>query len=157
MPDIRRHSGSRLAVEREVVAADLGDLVVLDSRVPADATIRLDLVLESIPDGVVVTGSVDAAFEAVCRRCLGEVRGELHQDLREIFETHPPEGETYPIGQDEVDLEPMVREAVLLGLPAAPLCSDDCRGPVPEAFEEGDPDPQPDPRWAALEGLDFDQ
>ena len=55
----------------------------------------------------------------------------------------------------------MVRDAVLLALPLAPLCGDDCRGPAPEAFPTGvgdddRPGPLADPRWAALAELDFE-
>jgi uncharacterized protein len=153
--DIRRHPGSRLEVDRHVPGRDLGPLTLLDTRVPEDGDITVDLVLESIPDGIVATGVIEAPYEATCRRCLESVEGSVRQDVREIFATSPVEGETYPLGQDEVDLEPLVREQVLLSLPAAPLCSEDCKGPVPEAFEEGDPEPEPDPRWAALDDLDL--
>ena len=157
--DLRKRPGSRVDVEREVPARDLGDLEVIDTRVLPEDSIALDLTLESIPDGVVVTGSVEVPYAATCRRCLGDVRGTMHADVREIFESHPTEGETYPIGQDEIDLEPLVRETVLLGLPPAPLCSEDCKGPVPEAFAGDEPEAErePDPRWAALEDLDFDR
>jgi uncharacterized protein len=78
----------------------------------------------------------------------------------EIFQPDASEGETYPIVGDRIDLEPLVREAVLPALPLAPLCSAGCEGPVPEAWV-GDEDPDldeqgerpPDPRWAALDAL----
>jgi uncharacterized protein len=83
-------------------------------------------------------------------------------DLSEVFEARPTPGETYPIQGDDIDLEPVVRDAVLLHLPLAPLCGDDCRGPAPDAFpavpadvagaESGDA-PVRDPRWAALDVL----
>jgi uncharacterized protein len=153
--DIRRHPGSRLEVERVVRGRDLGTLAVLDTTVPPDADITVDLVLESISDGIVATGRIEAPYEATCRRCLGTVEGSVRQEVREIFARDPVEGETYPLGQDEVDLEPLVREQVLLSLPAAPVCSEDCKGPVPEAFAAADPEPERDPRWAALDDLDL--
>ena len=80
--------------------------------------------------------------------------------LSEVFEPHPVDGETYPIEGDEVDLEPVVRDGVLLHLPLAPLCRPDCPGPAPEAFptmvegEDGEVsdedlsgEPARDPRW----------
>jgi uncharacterized protein len=83
-----------------------------------------------------------------------------------VYEPHPTPGETYPIDGDDLDLEPLVRDAVLLHLPLAPLCREDCRGPAPEVFPavvagegEGGPDdetddgPPRDPRWAALDVL----
>jgi uncharacterized metal-binding protein YceD (DUF177 family) len=51
----------------------------------------------------------------------------------------------------------MVRDAVLLALPLAPLCQEACAGPEPEAHPLGaDDDLRPDDRWAALEQLKFD-
>jgi uncharacterized protein len=98
--------------------------------------------------------------------------GSSTAEVREIFERHPTEGETYPLGDELVDLEPMVRDAALLVLPLAPLCKDDCLGPAPDAFparvepEGGDEadetdeadgeEPPTDPRWAALDQLKFD-
>jgi len=74
------------------------------------------------------------------------------------------EGETYLLAENEVDLEPMVRETVLLNLPVAPLCSEDCAGPDPDRFPttvvvEPDPDEPPpaDPRWAALSEITFNE
>ncbi len=97
--------------------------------------------------------------------------------------THPTEGETYALDRDVVDLEPLVRDAVLLSLPLAPLCANDCQGPAPEAFPaiveddvavvspqpgslraDADADaadleeePRRDPRWAALDQLRLDE
>lgn len=166
--ELLRHPGSRLDVQRVVSAADLGDLVVGTSRVEADSEVAVDLVLDSQPDTIVASGTVSALWTGECRRCLEPVVGELHQDVREVF-GEVPEGEAdtgdyYPLDLDQVDLEPLVRDAVLLSLPVAPLCGPDCKGPVPEAFVEGEDEPAddapeatPDPRWAALDALDFDQ
>jgi uncharacterized protein len=79
-----------------------------------------------------------------------------------VFEVRPVDGETYPIEGDEVDLEPVVRDAALLHLPLAPLCRPDCEGPAPDVFPtrvEGDAtddEPARDPRWAALDELRLD-
>ena len=170
--DLLRHPGTRLDVLRVVPASDLGDLVVGASRVDPDADVSVDLVLESQPGTVVAAGTIEAVWDGGCRRCLGDVVGELRAEVREVFgdasEGAPDEGDFYPLLGDQGDLEPLVRDAVLLTLPVAPLCGPDCRGPVPEAFadpadddEEEDADgsgeaPR-DPRWAALDALDFDQ
>ena len=81
--------------------------------------------------------------------------------MQEIFENAPTEGETWPIDDERIDLAPMVREAALLALPLAPLCTDDCAGPEPDRFPTGAPDdeegePPRDERWAALDALEFD-
>jgi uncharacterized protein len=122
-------------------------------------------VLESIEGGVCAEGVVTAHWRAECRRCLEPVEGTLRAEVREVFEAHPTEGETYPLASEELDLEPMVRDAVLLGLPLAPLCRQACAGPAPESFptvvpgaevpDEAARRPR-DPRWAALDELRFE-
>ena len=117
------------------------------------------ITLESILDGALtVTGRVTAPWAGECRRCLREVKGELVAELREVFEPRAIEGETYPLLGDRADLEPMLRDAVLLTLPLAPLCEDACAGPDPEAHPvsvQGDAPAEPDSRWAALRDLDL--
>jgi uncharacterized protein len=89
------------------------------------------------------------------------VRGEAVAEVREVYERHPTEGETYPLDGDEVDLEPLLRDAVLLALPIAPLCDEACGGPEPEAYRVAsaasgaadEPGRPADPRWAALDQL----
>jgi uncharacterized protein len=75
-----------------------------------------------------------------------------------VFEPDPVEGETYPLGREDLDLGPAVREALALALPLAPVCRDDCPGADPEAHPvvTEDDAPAADPRWAALDGLRFD-
>jgi uncharacterized protein len=114
--------------------------------------------VEAVLDGAVtVTGSVTAPWMGACRRCLREVAGELVAEVREVFEAHPTEGETYRLQLDRLDLAPMVRDAVLLSLPLAPLCRPDCPGPDPGEHPVGAPRAASpgtrDPRWAALDGL----
>lgn len=169
--DLLRHPGARLDVLRVVPASDLGELVVGASRVEADADVALDLVLESQPGTVVASGEVVTLWTGECRRCLEPVVGEVRAEVREVFgderEGDPDEGDFYPLDTDQVDLEPLARDAILLNLPVAPLCGPDCRGPVPEAFADDEPEvaeddedggePPRDPRWAALDALDFDQ
>jgi uncharacterized protein len=159
--ELRRRPGTQRDVH---VAAPLPGLRITGAQVPEDAELVVDAVLESIEGAVTVSGTVQVPWTAECRRCLEEIGGIATVELSEVFEVHPVEGETYPIEGDEVDLEPVVRDAALLHLPLAPLCRPDCEGPAPEAFPttvEGDgsePDAEPgrDPRWAALDALRFD-
>jgi uncharacterized protein len=156
--DLLRHLGSHLEVE---AAAELPGLATSTAAVPDDGEVRLTASVESTANGrVSVTGRVRAPWVGECRRCLRPVEGELVADVAEVFETTPVEGETYPLVDELIDLEPMVRDAVLLALPLAPLCGDDCRGPRPDDFPvepvqaEPEPDGPPrDPRWAALDQL----
>jgi uncharacterized protein len=166
--DLRRQPGTRRRVEREVA---LDGLAVSTARVPDGGLVTVDLELEALSGGLVATGTVTVPWEGDCRRCLEPVRSSTTAEVREIFEPRAVEGETYPLGDDLVDLEAMVRDAALLALPLAPLCGPDCRGPAPEAFpaavegdepgpvDEGDDGGEagpPDPRWAGLDALRFD-
>jgi uncharacterized protein len=163
--DLVRHLGSRKPVTRTARFEHLG---ISTASVPPDEDVAIDLALESIANGIVAEGTVTVPWVGDCRRCLREIRGTAVSELREIFDRHPVEGETYPFDGEVVDLEPMVRDAMLLALPLAPLCGPDCRGPAPTDFPatvEGDEpaadggagdEPARDPRWAALDQLDLD-
>ena len=146
----------------ESVAAPLGGLAVVASRVPDDAPVRLEGQLQSVNEGIVLKGTVRARWEGECRRCLRPVGGELAADVLEVFEAEPTEGETSKLDGVKIDLEPLVREAVLLDLPLAPLCRDDCGGLCPECgalrdeVDCGHGGGDVDPRWGALQELRFD-
>ena len=114
-----------------------------------------------------MTGTLHVSWVGECRRCLEPTGGVADVDVREIYERSAVEGETFELDGDQVDLEPMAREQVLLALPLAPLCDDACVGPAPDQFPatverdahepDGDDDrPAGDPRWAALDALNFD-
>ena len=158
--DILRRPGSS---RHEVVEAPLERLSVIDTHMPEGSTVVVDVRLESVNEGVVATGTVKAPWEGLCRRCLEPVTGTLQAEVLEVFEAEPTEGETQLLDGDRIDLEPVAREAVLLGLPMAPLCAEDCRGLCPTCgadLRDGDCDcapPAADPRWAGLEGLSFDE
>ena len=161
--ELRRRPGTQRDVR---VAAPLPGLAITGARVPDGAEVQLEGVLEAVEGGITLTGTVRSPWSAECRRCLDDVTGTLEVALAEVFEPRPTPGETYPIDGDDVDLEPVLRDAVLLHLPLAPLCREDCPGPAPEAFPaivsdadderepgaDGPPPPR-DPRWAALDLL----
>jgi uncharacterized protein len=163
-----RQPGTRRPLQREV---PLDGLAVAGVEVDADTGVGIDLVLEAIGDDVVAAGTLSIPWISECRRCLTPVSGRTEADLREVFQPRPVEGETYALGEGTVDLEPMLRDAVLLALPLAPLCAEDCAGPAPDRFpavagNHGGPDsdadpsspaePPRDPRWAVLDELRFD-
>ncbi len=158
--DLLRNPGQR---RDESLESLLGDLRVLGSEVPPEAPVRLDVHLESVNEAVVVRGAAAVAWVGECRRCLGQVKGTLSAPILEIYETHPTEGETQPLLGDTIDLEPVAREAVLLGLPLAPLCRGDCAGLCPRCGADRNDSPcdctsdLPDPRWSALDDLRLDE
>ena len=139
------------------------DLLLETAEVTA-TQLHIDLQLEVAGEELVAQGSITVEWNGPCRRCLERQDGATPIELREIFQRSPIEGETYPLAENDVDLEPMVRETVLLNLPVAPLCSADCAGPDPSRFPTSvvvdlDPEAEPpaDPRWAALSELTFDE
>lgn len=156
--EIRRHLGSRLPVQRSLEAHGLS---LSDVAVPDGADLVLDATAESIADGIVLTGSVAVPWVGSCRRCLEPVTGQSVVEVREIYETHPTDGETWPMANDQIDVGPLMHDTSLLALPLAPLCSGDCQGPSPDAYpavtggDDDHQDPGLDPRWAALDELEF--
>ena len=131
--------------------------------VPEGAEAECDVTLESFPGGVMVSGTIVAPWQGLCRRCTAPVGGDLRIAVRERFvdEARLEDGlddEAYPIADDRLDLGPMVREAVELELPLAPLCREDCRGLCPVCgtdrnVETCDCVAPRDPRWANLDVL----
>lgn len=155
--ELRRHTGTRRRVRTTV---DIDDVGVGEAAIVGG--LEVDVVVEAVTEGVVAAGSVRGSWSAPCRRCLTPIESDFEVDVHEIFEAHPCEGETWPLGDDGIDLLPPVREAALLALPLAPLCRDDCPGPAPERFptelvDEEASQPATDPRWAALDELTFDE
>src|SRR6185437_4142641 len=120
-----RHPGNARAVALE---ARLDGLAGVAAEVVPGSPIAVDLMLERVPEGIVVRGTLTASWAAACSRCLEPVDGEIAVHVDELFETQPLEGETYKLDEDVIDLEPMVRDALLLELPLAPLCNADCAG-----------------------------
>src|SRR5687767_10078118 len=112
--DLLRRLGTRRDVHREPV---LDGLELSSSRVPAGAPVVLDATLESVHNGVMAYGAAIAPWTGACRRCLREATGTVDARFKELFERRPTEGETYPLRGEEIDLEPLLREAVLLELP----------------------------------------
>lgn len=160
---LRRTPGTRRSEQR---AGRLpGELRVADSRVGPEAEVTADAVLDSVDGGIEVSAVVRAPWTGECRRCLVPVGGTLRADVREMYRPRPAgeapdeDEETYPLSGELLDLRPLVRDAVLLELPIAPLCRPDCRGLCPTCgadLNEGPcacPAPAGDPRWAALDAL----
>ena len=119
----------------------------------------VDAELAWASDDVVVTATIRAPWSGSCRRCLGETVGEVTARVREVYEVRSDGEETYALDGSLVDLVPLVRDAVLLGLPPAPLCEEGCLGLCPVCGANRnevrcicDVSP-PDPRWTALDAL----
>ena len=161
--ELGRRPGSQREVSRTVPApADLG-IEVLGA--PQGSPVDLDLRTEAVMEGVLVTGTARAALEGECARCLEPISEDTEVRFQELFvyddrNVDPDEElEVSTLQDDLVDLEPLLRDAVVLALPFQPLCQDDCPGLCPEcgARLADDPDhghDEPvDPRWSALAAL----
>lgn len=159
---LRRSLGNRRHEQR---AGRVGELRVADSRVPEDAEVEADAVLDSVDGGVEVAATIRAPWAGECRRCLKPVGGTLRSEVREMYRPRPPgeppdqDEETYPLSGEMLDLRPLLRDAILLDLPIAPLCREDCQGLCPSCGSDlndgscGCQPAPPDPRWAVLDVL----
>jgi uncharacterized protein len=169
--ELGRRPGAMKKVSRTVPApADLGLADVIG--VPKGAEIELDLRLESVMEGVLVTGTAHAPLRGECVRCLEPVERELDTDFQELY-SYPDAGErfggvaddgdadeeeTLVLTDELFDLQPVLRDAVVLALPSQPVCQEDCPGLCSECGARLVEDPghhhdAADIRWAALQGL----
>jgi uncharacterized protein len=157
---LRRTPGARRNEHR---SSPIDGLRVTGSWVPKGGEVDVDVVLEVADGGIVTAGTVTAPWVGECRRCLGEVTGELSVPVRELYSSQSldpeAEEEIYPIRGDTIDLLPLARDAVLLNLPQAPLCRPDCAGLCPSCGADlnGAPCDCPpttvDSRWGVLDVL----
>ena len=161
--DLLREPGSRRTVDE---AVDLSPLETSAARTIPGTEQRLTAEVMAMAGGVEITGTVGFDWWGACRRCLEDVHGHRDVEFREIAQRDPVDDDVLPIDGDLLDLEPLVRELVLAGLPLAPLCREDCGGPDPERFPtvpeveheqaEAERERAPDPRWSALDELRFE-
>jgi len=163
--ELGRRPGSQREVTLTVPApADLGIEVLC---VPEGSPVELDLRLEAVMEGVLVTGTAHAVLEGECVRCLEPITDELEGQIQELFvyDDHAiseEDDEVSKLEDDLLDLEPLLRDAVVLALPFQPLCQDDCPGLCPECGARLADDPDHgheaaiDPRWAKLTTLEND-
>jgi len=164
--ELGRRPGSMRALQLTVPApGDLGTDVIV---VPAGSDLELDLRIEAVMEGVLVSGDVRASAVGECGRCLDEITVEVQVELTELYaypdrarvaeEDGVEEDEVRELDGDLVDVEPAIRDALVPALPFQPLCSPDCPGLCVECGARLADDPDHaheirDPRWAALGDL----
>ncbi|MGH3025862.1 MAG: YceD family protein [Gaiellaceae bacterium] len=162
--DLPRRPGSMRTVSRTVAAPAgfSGELV----GVAEGSDLALDLRLESVSEGVLVSGTVSVMLTGECARCLDPLTSKLEVDVMQLFvypgrelESDADDDEIGLLVDDYLDLEPVLRDAVVLALPLAPVCREDCPGLCPECgvqLASVGPDhrhDEVDPRWVALRQL----
>ena len=143
--------------------ADLGNALI---GVEEGSDIDLDIRMESVVDGILVTGFVVVDVHGECSLCLDPIDYEMSANIQElfVFEKAPAGGpedevdEQYAVEDDSIDLEPALRDAVILQLPFQPVCRDTCQGLCADCGARLEDDPGHhhevlDPRWSALQGL----
>jgi uncharacterized protein len=159
-----RRPGSMMTV-RETVSSPSRIGVEL-AAIDEGAALDLDLRVESVSEGVLVTGTVAAPTTGECARCLTPITGHVEIDLTELF-AYPGSATEATTEADEVghvvdqtiDLEQSIVDAVGLALPFSPLCGPDCEGLCPHCgipmatAEPGHRHEQIDPRWAKLASM----
>jgi uncharacterized protein len=154
--ELGRRPGSMRALQRSAPAPEGWGLELV--RVPVGSPVEMDLRLESVVDGVLVSGVIRAHVEAECGRCLEPVQDGVEVDIQELFayEADRDDDDTLTLEGDFIDLEPIARDAVVLGLPLNPVCADECAGLCTGCGEllrelpEDHHHDGTDPRWAAL-------
>lgn len=178
-----RESRSPLVLDVSRLGRRPGSMLTHRETVPSPARIGLDLIavepgadldldlrLESVSEGVLVTGTVSARTVGECARCLTPITGDVEIDLTELYaypdSTTDETSESDEVARvggsgrpDTVDLEQPIVDAVGMALPFAPLCEPDCPGLCPDCgtplatAEPGHGHEKIDPRWAKLAGM----
>jgi uncharacterized protein len=161
--ELGRRPGAMKRLSRTFGApADLGNEVI---GVAKDSDVTVEISLESVMEGVYVTGTAHAHATGECVRCLDPVEAEVEADLQELYLYVAPErsGDEEPdelplVDGDYIDLEPTLRDAIVTALPFQPVCSPDCLGLCSRCGARLADDPthshdEVDPRWAALNAL----
>ncbi len=155
--DLIHRPGEMRERERNIVVPEeLGAGLIT---VKAGENLTLDLRLESVHEGILATVNVTTTARGVCGRCLSDLEKDVQVEFMELFAYSLDEAYEYAVQDDHVDLEPPLRDAVVLSLPFQPVCEPECFGIDPATGEKRteaviDDAPQDiDPRWAALNNL----
>jgi uncharacterized protein len=174
--DVRRPVTNPWRLDLRELGRRAGSMQELDRTLPAPAGWRVELIgvpeggdvhlrlrLESVMEGVLVTGDLDVPLVGSCARCLEPIEDTLHLNVQELYayegsttEATSEEDEVRRIEGDYLDLEPLARDTVVLNLPLAPVCTADCAGLCVDCGQRLDDLPADhaheivDVRWAGL-------
>jgi len=132
---------------------------VEDDRVEPESPVHVHVRLDALNDGVAVSGTIEFPWHGSCRRCAVDVAGQVTADVDERYQEHVTDPDAFAFDGMQLDLEPMVREIVLLEAPSTPLCRADCAGLCPVCGTDLNAGScscdasVADPRWGALDQL----
>ncbi|UJP14734.2 YceD family protein [Microbacterium elymi] len=124
--------------------------------VESGETVRLDVRLESVHEGILATGDARTRYTGQCGRCLIDIAAPVEVEFQELFAYPGEEANDFEVQDDHVDLETLVRDGIVLALPFQPVCRPDCPGLDPVTGErladvsDAAPPQSIDPRWSAL-------
>ena len=127
------------------------------------SVVELDVRLESVHEGILASGTAATEFAGICGRCLIDIVQPVEIEFQELFEYPGQEATDFEVQDDHVDLETLVRDAIVLSLPFQPVCQPDCPGLDPVTGERladntGSEQREPlDSRWAALQDYTSDR
>lgn len=127
--------------------------------VPQGTPMTLELRLEGLHEGILATADVVVEAHAECVRCLDPFSFELRVDFQELFAYSSSDSDSYTVVDDSLNLEDIIRDAVVLELPFQPVCKEDCYGLDPATGEKRTEPPgenvadEIDPRWQELSKL----
>jgi uncharacterized protein len=159
--DVRDLLAEPGASRRLTVDQRFTDLRTELATVSPESPVRMEILLESVVEGILASGPLSGRMAYRCARCLRDFTDGFHVEVRELF-AHgvTADDDEYPIREGHIDLEPMVRDAVLLSVPFSPLCRVDCAGLCPRCggdrnIGECKCGPEVDPRWSVLDRLDL--
>ncbi|MGH9306114.1 MAG: YceD family protein [Acidimicrobiales bacterium] len=153
---LRRNPGTWVDVRRE---GPLGGLAISSAQVPEPGEVVVDVRLESVHGAILARGRVEASWTGDCRRCLAPAGGHMVIGIQELYEPGGDPELSYALTGDHIDLAPMARDAILLELPIAPVCDQNCAGLCPVCgADRNQSDCRcgtdfPDPRWSVLDEL----
>jgi uncharacterized protein len=154
--DLLEHPGASRTLR---VSEGIPNLATELASVPDDRAIGADFLLESVVEGVLVSGSLSGQMTLTCARCLKTFQTRFDLTVHELFSPEPSEeDDEYPVVEGFVNFEPMIRDAVVPAMPFAPLCLPDCQGLCERCggdrnFGECVCPPEIDSRWAPLASL----
>lgn len=156
--DLKDHPGATKTISRAQPVSGLRGVL---GWVGEEEDVSLELTASSVVEGIEVEGEVSGTMHLACSRCLSEFQERFNYEVDETFySAKPKESEGYEIEANKIDLEPMVRDLVVLSIPFHPLHSPDCRGLCPVCGADRNvvdcghnQDFVDSGRWAPLEGI----
>jgi uncharacterized protein len=149
--------GAMRRLDVDIVAPEsLGNGAV---EVKAGSELELEARIESVHEGILVTGAAFGDAQAECSRCLEPLTLPVEVDFQELFAYSLTEPDEFAVQDEHIDLEQVIRDAVVLSLPFQPVCNADCQGLCVECGLKLAENPNHvheaaiDSRWSALQNF----